>query len=93
MAMNGINMGNEVTDAIVALSPGYGALSPAEQAQVRAYWRAICTAIVTHIQTNARMNFLAAEFLVDPGTFVDSTTAPIAGQGVNAVITEKGTIS
>lgn len=92
MAMVGTGMGDEVVDAIIALSPGYGALSPAEQAQVRNYWRAICTAIVTHIQTNARLNFAAAEVTVDPGTFNVGGT-PVVGQGINAVVTAKGTIT
>jgi hypothetical protein len=93
MALSGNGMGDEVTDAIIALSPGYGALSPAEQAQVRNYWKAICSAIVLHIKTNARLNFVAAEVLVDPGTFKDSLNAPITGQGTNATVTAKGTIT
>lgn len=92
MAMNGNTMGDEVTDAIVAASPGYASLSPAEQTKVRDYWKTICSAIVTHIQTNAKLNFLAADVVVNPGTFANAG-GPVTGAGANAAVTLKGSIS
>lgn len=92
MALNGNTMGDEVTDAIIAASPGYGALSPAEQAAVRNYWKTICGAIVAHIQANARLNFAAMEVMIDPGSF-NAGGAPVVGQGVNAIVSNKGTIT
>ncbi len=92
MPMNGSTMGSEVVDAIVAASPGYGALSPAEQAKVLAFWQAICGAIVLHIQTNAKLNFLAADISVTPGTFANGG-GPVAGLGANAAVVEKGNIT
>ena len=92
MAMSGTGMGNEVVDAIIAVSPGYGALSPAEQAKVRDFWRTICGAIVAHIQTNAKLNFEAADIQVLPGSFANGA-GPVTGTGANAVVALKGSIS
>ena len=70
MAMSGTGMGNEVADAVLAAA---GApLNAAEQALVRQFWQTICTAIVNHITTNGH---------AVPGTFVDSLSGPINGQG------------
>lgn len=92
MAMDGNGMGDEVTDAIIALSPGYNSFTNAEKAQVRAYWKAVCNAIVLHIQTNAKLNFTAAEVLINPGSFANGA-GPVTGQGQNAAVTAKGTIT
>ena len=70
MAMSGTGMGNEVADAVLAA--GGAELNASEQALVRQFWQTICTAIVNHITTNGH---------AVPGTFVDSLSAPISGQG------------
>lgn len=70
MAMSGTGMGNEVADAVLAAA---GApLNAAEQALVRQFWQTICTAIVNHITANGHAL---------PGTFMDSTSGPVSGQG------------
>lgn len=92
MAMSGTGMGDEVVDAIIAASPGYGALGPTEQAKVRDFWRTICGAIVAHITTNAKLNFEPAEIMIDAGSFV-SPVGPVTGQGINAAVALKGSIT
>jgi hypothetical protein len=70
MALNGTQMGNEVADVILSMA---GApLNGTEQNTVRAFWQAICTAIVNHITTNGHAL---------PGTFLDGESRPITGQG------------
>jgi hypothetical protein len=71
MALNGTQMGNEVADAVLAQTFG-GQLDASEQALVRQYWQVICTAIVNHITANGHAL---------PGTFIDSMSGAITGQG------------
>lgn len=52
MSMNGPQMGNEVVAAIQGVTSG--SPTPEQLALVTEIWQAICTAIVVHIQTNAR---------------------------------------
>jgi hypothetical protein len=70
MALNGTQMGNEVADVVLAL--GGSPLSASEQDTVRAFWQAICSAIVDHITANGHAL---------PGTFKDSLGSAITGIG------------
>ena len=70
MALNGNQMGDEVADVILAMA---GApLNAAEHDTVRAFWRAICTAIVDHITANGHAL---------PGSFQDSQGGSLTGTG------------
>ena len=71
MAMSGTQMGSEVAAAVLAQVYG-SQLNPSEQALVEQFWQVICTAIVNHITTNGH---------AVPGTFVDSMSGAISGQG------------
>lgn len=90
--MDGDDLGQELYDAIMGANVDAGLLSGMEQSKALQFLQIIGTVIVTHIQTNARTNYTAAEFSINPGTFNIGGT-PVVGQGVNAVITELGTIS
>jgi hypothetical protein len=70
MALNGTQMGNEVADVVLAM--GGSPLNATEQDTVRAFWQAICTAIVDHITSNGHAL---------PGTFIDSLGGAVTGQG------------
>ena len=70
MALNGTQMGNEVADAILSMAGS--PLNSTEQASVRAFWQAICTAIVDHITANGHAL---------PGDFLDSLGGALTGTG------------
>lgn len=48
---------------------------------------ALGTAIVTRIKADADIDLQANDISVNPGSFQDSLSAPITGQGVNAAVT------
>jgi hypothetical protein len=70
MALNGTQMGNEVANVILSMAGS--PLNSSEQNNVRAFWQAICTAIVNHITANGHAL---------PGTFKDSLGGSVTGEG------------
>ncbi len=79
MAMNGNTMGTAVKNAIAALSPD---MTQAQKDQLEIAWKAICTAIVTHISSNATV-----------AVAVTSVAGVTTGGGVSGPGTGTGTIT
>ena len=90
MAMNKIALRNRITTKIQALM-GFTWTAP-QLANAEKVWEAVADAIIEEIQANAKINFVANDFKIDAGTFVVGVT-PVTGQGQNATITGKGSIS
>lgn len=70
MAMNGNDMGDAVVTAIEGVDPS---MTPDQIAQLRASWRAICSAIVTYMTANA------AVVTSTPGAQAGGSTLPGTG--------------
>lgn len=90
MAMDGNDLGDEITDFIL----GYAGIAPngTDEARWREIWRGIATKIVSHIQSRADIDLAISDIKVLPGTFQEQlpTNGPIIGEGVNdAVILEQ----
>jgi hypothetical protein len=70
MAMNGDDLGDQITDTILALAEP-DILTPGEEGTIRTFWKAIATDITDHIDTQAQ---------ILSGTFV-AGGFPVNGQG------------
>ena len=101
MAMNGAQMGDDIVAAIQALNPNWNQLSGAQQAQLKAYWEAIATAIVNHIKDKADVlpagspttggvglqNPAGQPVHVDPNAgYNGTTTAPESLTGTGSIV-------
>ncbi len=78
MAMNGVTMATEITNALASLSDE-------DQKDISKCWEKIASAIVTHIQTNAVISTnvaVTSVSLVQPGV---GTSGPGTGTGTGTI--------
>jgi len=69
MALDKTVMAQSIIDNIKAVNPDIGA---SQEAVLVTYWEPICQGIIDHFKNSG---------VVLPGTFLDSLSAPITGQG------------
>lgn len=81
------------TNIVNRIESEYGiSFTPAQRTQAEKIWNIVADEIINEFKTNAKLNFTANDFKVDAGSFVVGAT-PVTGQGQNATITGKGSIT
>lgn len=90
MAMTVASLRNKIT-AKIQSKLGF-VWTPAQLANAEKVWEAVAEAVIEEIQQNAKLNFAANDFKVDAGNFTVGVS-PVTGQGQNAAIAAKGSIT
>ena len=81
MSLDKDRLGTALWNRIKADSGGYTpAIGPVQDAQGLLIWKGIADEIIKEFDVNATINLLAADILVDPGTFAN-LGGPVAGVG------------
>tara|TARA_Y100000310_G_scaffold243676_1_gene248260 strand:- start:28550 stop:28822 length:273 start_codon:yes stop_codon:yes gene_type:complete len=89
MAMTPSSMAAKIKAKLQAANPD---LTPEGEAIINAALEALCDGIIEEIRENGAINMDAGDFSVLPGSFQDSTNAPITGLGQNAPFNLQGKI-
>ena len=77
---------------VVALKVINSNIAGASETALKTLWKAICDELIKEIQNNADIVMGAGDFNITPGTFLDSTAAPITGLGANSAFSLTGKI-
>lgn len=90
MAMDKTSMKNKILTKLNACNVNMDA---GVIAIMDACLEAFCDGIIEEIDQNADITMAAADFQVNPGTFIDSVAGAVTGQGDNAAFSLTGKIS
>jgi hypothetical protein len=88
MALVVADLANKIRDELAA---EFGSAAD-DSAQNMKYCTAMARAIIDYFKANADIDLGSGDIAVLPGTFVDSLTNPVTGQGLNNAVVLSGKI-
>jgi hypothetical protein len=87
MALDQNALGLAISNRVKSMNSFSGSMTGPESAAMDNYWKAIADELVKHIKDHMQIALQDSDIHIKPGTFVDSLTAPVTGQGENLPIT------
>lgn len=92
MALDKDRLKNNIVNRI---ETDYGiTFTPAQRIQAEKIWNLVAEEIINEFKNFAKLNFASAEIKINPGTFsAPGGGGAITGQGENAVVSLKGSIT